>query len=158
MARDLITSWADYQTALDRLLAIATEKICVYDEDLVALKLDSPARLSALSRLFKAGRGNSLQIALRNAALVKINGPRLLTLLGTYSHLAEIRETPHQLSHLRDSMIVVDGKHALVRFDKDQPRSKLLIDEAEEVRPYLARFLQIWAEGGETVSGNPLGL
>jgi hypothetical protein len=43
MARELITSWADYQTAIDRLLAIATHHICVYDEDLVMLKLDSAA-------------------------------------------------------------------------------------------------------------------
>jgi hypothetical protein len=43
MARELITSWADYQAAIDRLLAIATHHICVYDEDLVMLKLDSAA-------------------------------------------------------------------------------------------------------------------
>lgn len=158
MARELITSWADYQTALDRLLAIATRKICVYDEDLVALKLESAARLAALSRLLNAGQQNTLHVALRNAAPFRGQFPRLLKFFGTYSHLASIQETPPQLAHLRDSMILVDEKHALIRFEQNLPRSKLLIDEAEEVRPYLTRFNEIWAEGGETVFANPLGL
>lgn len=158
MARELITSWADYLTALDRLLAIATRKICVYDEDLMALKLESPTRLSALTRLLRSAQEDTLQIALRNAQPVIIKCPQVLRLIGSYSHLAHIQETPSQLSHLRDSMVLVDNKHALIRFEKDLPRSKLLIDEADELRAYLTRFNEIWREGGETVSGNSLGL
>jgi hypothetical protein len=55
-------------------------------------------------------------------------------------------------------MVLIDGKHALIRFDREQARSKLLIDEAEELRPYLNRFEEIWAEGGEMLSSNTLGL
>lgn len=158
MARELITSWADYQMALDRLLAMATRKICIYDEDLTALKLESAPRLSALTRLLKAGREDSLQVALRDTQPVNAQCPQALRLIGTYSHLSNIHETPPQLSHLRDSMILVDNKHALIGFEKDLPRSKLLIDEVDQVRPYVARFIEIWREGGEPVSGNPLGL
>ena len=124
----------------------------------MALKLESSPRQSALARLLKTSRESALQIALRNAAPVKVKGPQLLKLVGTYTHLAQIRETPSQLSHLRDGMILVDDKHALIRFERDLPRSKLLIDEAEEVRPYIARFTEIWGEGGETISGSTLGL
>jgi hypothetical protein len=62
------------------------------------------------------------------------------------------------LAHLRDCMIIVDGKHALIRFDRDQARSKLLIDEADELRPYIARFDEIWSAGGEPVRATALGL
>lgn len=55
-------------------------------------------------------------------------------------------------------MILVDEKYALIRFERDLPRSKLLIDEPDEVRPYLSRFKEIWAEGGEPVSSTTLGL
>ena len=98
------------------------------------------------------------EVALRDTQPVIAQCPQALRLIGTYSHLSDIHETPPQLSHLRDSMILVDNKHALIRFEKDLPRSKLLIDEVDQVRPYVARFIEIWREGGEPVSGNPLGL
>jgi hypothetical protein len=158
MARQLITSWADYQTALDRLLAIATEKISIYDEDLAMLKLESADRLAAIGRILQAGHGDTLRIAVRNATALRQQHPMLQKLLGTYGHLAQAQETPQQLAHLRDSMILVDDKHALIRFERDLPRSKLLIDEADELRPYLIRFREIWAEGGENVTNTTLGL
>lgn len=158
MARELITSWADYQMALDRLLAIACHKISIYDEDLVALKLESAPRLLHIKRVLQAGEPNTLQIAVRNAGPIRQKNPQLLNQLATYGHLATARQTPPQLAHLRDSMILVDDKHALIRFERDQPRSKLLIDEIDEVRPYLTRFKEIWSEGGEGVTSTALGL
>lgn len=158
MARELITSWADYQTAVDRLLAVACQTICIYDEDLIALKLESPSRLLSCQRILKAGHDDALRIAVRNAAPIRQQHPKFQQLLATYSHLAKIRETPAQLAHLRDSMFIVDDKHALIRFERDLPRSKLLIDEADELRPYLTRFREIWSEGGEEISISTLGL
>lgn len=158
MARELITSWADYQTALDRLLAIATEKISIYDEDLAMLKLESADRQTALRRILQTGHHGALQVAVRNAGPLRQQHPMLQKLLSTYGHLAVAQETPPQLAHLRDSMILVDDKHALIRFERDLPRSKLLIDETDELRPYLIRFREIWAEGGDNAATMTLGL
>jgi len=158
MARELITSWADYQMAVDRLLAIACHKISIYDEDLVMLKLESAPRLLHIKRILQAGQNYSLQIAVRNAGPIRQKHPLLLNQLTTYGHLAVARQTPPQLAHLRDGMILVDDKHALIRFDRDLPRSKFLIDEIDELRPYLARFKEIWLEGGESVTSTALGL
>jgi hypothetical protein len=55
-------------------------------------------------------------------------------------------------------MVIVDDKHALIRFERDLPRSKLLVDEADELRPYLIRFREIWSEGGEGLTTSTLGL
>jgi hypothetical protein len=158
MARELITSWTDYQMALDRLLAIACHKISIYDEDLVTLKLESAPRLLHIKRVLLAGQDDALQIAVRNAGPVRQKNPLLLNQLTTFGHRASARETPPQLAHLRDSMILVDDKHALIRFERDMPRSKLLIDEIDEIRPYLARFREIWSEGGENITSTALGL
>jgi hypothetical protein len=158
MVRELITSWADYQTAVDRLLAIACQTICIYDEDLASLKLETPSRLVSIKRLLQAGHDDALRIAVRNATPIRQQHPKLQQLLTAYSHLAEARETPAQLAHLRDSMLIVDDKYALIRFERDLPRSKLLIDEADELRPYLTRFREIWSEGGEEVTTSTLGL
>ena len=99
-----------------------------------------------------------MRIALRNTAPLQQRQPLLQRLLTTYSHNSAVQQTPEQLSHLRDSMILVDDAHALIRFDRDQPRSKLLIDEPEEVMPYRRRFEEIWAEGGTPVGTTTLGL
>lgn len=158
MARELITSWADYQTAIDRLLGIATKQICIYDEDLTTLKLDSPPRLAHIKRLVSGTRSDALHIAVRNGSPLRNQHPLLQSLRTTYGHVAFAQETPAQLAHLRDSMIIADDKHGLIRFERNMPRSKLLIDESDELRPYLAKFREIWAEGGERITNSTVGL
>ena len=159
MARELITSWNDYRAAVDRLLALAGEKIAVYDEDLANLRLGSRASLNQLQRLLTSDRGLALRIAVRNARpLQQQREPGLLKLLSMYSHRAAAQQTPEHLAHLRDNMLIVDDRHALIRFDREQARSKLLLDEADEVRAYGKRFEDIWAEGGETINATTLGL
>lgn len=158
MARELITSWGDFQTAFDRLLAIAERKICIYDEDLGHLRLDSANHLDALKRLLGNTPPGNVRLALRNAEPLRREQPRLITLLADYSHCLAACQTPPHLAHLRDSLILVDDRHGLVRFERDLPRSKLLLDEVEELKPYLARFEEIWNEGGEAVSATTLGL
>ena len=158
MARELITSWTDYQAAIDRLLAIAHEKIRIYDENLGQLHLDASTRLEQIQRVLNAGRPEALLIALRDAALVAQSNPCLLKLLTAYCHLGSARETPEHLGHLRDNMILVDDRHALIRFDQGHARSKLLIDEPDELRPYIKRFNEIWAEGGAQIGATTLGL
>ncbi len=158
MARELITSWADFQLAFDRLLNIASHKVLIYDEDLSSLNLESPSRLAQLNRILQSNIKESLQIAVRNGASVGTRHPKLLSLLTTYSHLTSLQQTPPELAHLRDSMIIVDGKHGLIRFERDMPRSKLLIDEEDEMRPYLTRFNEIFATGGKNITNSTFGL
>ena len=158
MARELMTSWGEYQIALDRLLAMAEHDIRIYDEDLVALKLDSTPRLAQVQRLLQGNRRDCLQIALRNGEPFKHQHPRLLDVFATHGHLMAVQQTPEHLAHLRDSMILVDGRHGLIRFDRDQPRAKLLIDEIEELQPYRRRFEEIWNEGGIPISPTTMGL
>jgi len=158
MTRELLTSWSDYQTAIDCILALATKTIFIYDEDLGQMHLETPSRIAALKAPLGSARADCLRVALRNTTPLQQRQPLLLRLLATYGHNSAIQQTPEQLAHLRDSMILVDGVHALIRFDRDQPRSKLLIDEPEEVMPYRRRFEEIWAEGGTPVSSTTLGL
>ena len=159
MARELITSWNDYQAAIDRLLAMACHKICIYDEDLSQLQLDAATRLPHLQRTLKTTTsGPCLMIAVRNAEPLRRKNPLLMALLGSHNHLFAMQQTPPQFAHMRDAMILVDDQHALIRFERDQPRSKLLIDESTELKPYRSRFLEIWDEGGEAISNTVLGL
>lgn len=158
MARELFTSWNDLQLAIDRLLALAEHEILIYDGDLSRLKLDSGPRLEHLRRFLQPRRRDCLRIALQETSLLQRNNPHLMRLLADYSGCMTVLETADQLDHLRDSMILVDGRHGLILFDRNQPRSKLLMDENRELEPYRERFEQIWQEGGTPVSATTLGL
>lgn len=158
MARELFTSWGEYQSGVDRLLALAEREIRIYDQDMIGLELDSESRLGHLKRLLQSNRPDSIQVALRNFEPLKRDYPRLMQLLADYTHGMTVQQTPEHLGHLRDAMILVDGRHGLIRFDRDHPRSKLLIGETEELLPYQRRFEEIWAEGGTPLSTTTLGL
>lgn len=158
MSRQVINSWIEYQSAIDRILALASRQVWIYDEDLGMLHLETPERIAALTAPLASLEPDCLRIALRNSEPLLQRQPLTRRLLTVYSHNSAAQQTPEQLAHLRDSMILVDDAHALVRFDRNQPRGKLLIDEPDEVMPYRRRFAEIWAEGGTPVSATTLGL
>ena len=158
MARELLTSWNEYRSAIDRLLAMVKREIRIYDQNIIELGLDSPPRLEHLKRLLQANLPETFRAALRDCEPLKRDCPRLMRLLADYAHGMTVQQTPEHLAHLRDAMVLIDGRHGLIRFDRDQPRSKLLIGETDELQPYLRRFEDIWAEGGTPLSITTLGL
>jgi len=158
MTTELFTAWGDYQTAIDRLLALASNELRIYDRNLTQLKLDNPARIEMLKRLLTNSREISLRIAVRDAKHIRDQSPRLLELLRNHSHRMAIIETPENLAHLRDGMILADNGNGLILFDQDQARSKLIIDDIGETSVYLRRFDEIWREGGQSVSASVAGL
>lgn len=158
MARELLTNWGDFQVAIDRLLELAEREILVYDGDLAHLKLDSAPRIGHLKRLLQPRRQDCLRLSLQDTTLLQRNNPRLIGLMADYTSGIPVLQTPEHLGHRRDSMILVDGRHGLILFERSQPRSKLLIDEMQEIEPYLQCFEQIWQEGGTPFSATTLGL
>ena len=158
MSRQLFTSWSAYQAAVDRALSLATRSIRIYDEDLRQLHLESDGRTDRLREFLAQGHPESLRVALRNSAPLQQKQSMIMSVLTRYNHIAQAKQTPEQLGHLRDSMLIVDDRHAVIRFDRDQPRSKLLEDDPDEVAPYLRRFDEIWDEGGDAIGPTTLGL
>jgi hypothetical protein len=159
MSRELITTPSAYKSAVSQLLAMAVESIWIFDQDLADLNLDGNSQLERLGNFLKSPANTSqLRICVRDDNHVRRTHPRLMQLLATYGHRFSAQQCSLNLSHLRDAMILVDGRHGLVRFDQEQPRSKLLIDEPDELRPYCQRFEEIWREQGETISATTLGL
>lgn len=156
MTRELITSWTDYQVAIDRLLAEPASQILIFDHNLVHLQLDTPERIAALGAYLQGGA--HIRIVVRDASRVREQHPRLFRLLNDFAHCFSIREAPAHLSHLRDALLLLDNKNALIRFEQDLARSKLLLDEMEEIRPYRQRFDEIWAENGTAIHASATGL
>jgi len=158
MPSKLITTWSEYESATQKILALVTHTLRIFDENLSTLKLDRPERTAALREFLNANPKHSLQIAVQDATPLRLHSPRLMALLVTYSHNLQIIECPPHLAVLSDSLILADGKHGVVRFHKTQARGKAIIDDIEECAPYLLRHEQILAEGGTPVIGRSLGL
>lgn len=158
MPSKLITTWGEYESAVQEILALATHTLRIFDENLSTLKLDRPGRIATLREFLNANPKHSLQIAVQDAERLRLNSPRLMALLVTYSHNLQIIECPPHLTTLSDSLILADGKHGVLRFHKAQARGKVIIDDIEECAPYLHRYEQILAEGGTPVIGRALGL
>ena len=159
MTRELITTHTDYLAASLRLFRTAQQTLSIFDADGKSLNLEDSQRISELQRFLQsANRPSCLRLAVRDGNALKREHPRLLRLAATYGHLFTMQQIAPSLGPLRDSMILVDGCHGLIRFDERQPRSKLLVDEADELRPYYRRFDEIWQEQGEIITATTLGL
>jgi hypothetical protein len=163
MTRKLLTTWREYDEAIREMLALAPTTLRIFDEDLALLKLEDPARLATLRRLLAARertprRDSRLTIVVQNSESVRRHDPQLIDLLCIHAPDLRIVQAPDHLASLTDSLLIADDRHVLVRFERSQPRARLLIDEPAECAPYLRRFEDIVAEGGDAMSPTTFGL
>ena len=115
--------------------------------------------IDAILRQLLSSKPNArLRIALHDTARATTTQPRLLQLLLRFGHAVTIRETPENLRQLADEMLIVDSRDAVIHFQFDQPRGKVIGDDPDEIQPYLRRFEEIWAECGPPISATSLGL
>lgn len=158
MSPELLVNWTDHDSYLQKVLLLAKQTLRIFDEDLTRLGLEKPENALFLRRLLTSERQNTLTVVVRNANPFRRSSPRLMRLLADFPDAMKIYECAPQLASLSDSMVLADGNHALVRFHKDHVRSKAIIDNADECRPYILRFEEILKEGGTPISATTLGL
>lgn len=158
MSSELITSWGEHDASLKQILSLASSSLCIFDGDLSKLKLGHSEAIELLRRFLKSGRQNGLRIALQNTETLRRDNPRLLELLAERPQSMSILECPPHLAELKDSMVIADERHALIRIHKDHARSRVILDGAAECAPYVKRFEEILNEGGEPVGATTLGL
>lgn len=158
MNPELIANWTDHDSYLQKVLLLATRTLRVFDEDLARLGLEKPENAFFLRRFLASDRHNCLTVVVRNADPFRRNSPRLMKLLSDFPNATTFYECAPQLAALNDATVLADGCHALIRFHKDHVRSKVLIDNANECRPYILRFEEILKEGGTLISATTLGL
>lgn len=157
MPSTLLTSRGDIDAATDRLLALARTSLDVFDHDLSALGLDRLPRQAELRRLL-GERAHRLRIVVQDGGRLPTAHPRLLALHEAHSHHFQLLQAADTLTELRDGLLIADGRHALVRFHRDQARARLIEDDENETRPYALRFADILAEGGTPLGGRVAGL
>ena len=155
---ELFDTRAAYQRAVDNVLSVAKEEICVFDADLRNLEFDARARADTIAAFLAGGRDRSLRIVLHELDHVNRNSPRLMGLLKRYSHCFSIRQTPESLRNLADAFVLADGVSGVIRFHVDHFRGKLLLEQSVAVHDWQQRFEGLWMEAIPGISATHLGL
>jgi hypothetical protein len=159
MTSRLLTTWTEHDSAVQEILDLSPKSLLIFDEDLSPLKLENPARIAALNRLLSSRQqGSQLTIVVQKTEFVRQYSPQLMKLLRVYSPTLQIIHAPPQLEARKDSLLIADDKHALLRFHRDHARSRLITDDVQECKPYRKRFDEILGEGGDPISATTLGL
>lgn len=158
MTTTLITTWSEYDRAVEATVQRARHTLLIFDRNLESLRLERPQRVAALRSLLQAKPRARLAFIVQNADFVRRHSPLLLGLLTYYAPALTVTQTPGHLATLRESLLLADDEHMLVRFDHDQPRARLIVGEPALCMPYRQRFEEIRAEGGDPVSSLTLGL
>jgi len=144
--------------ALDDLVARAKRTISVFDADLSAMEWNTVARCEQLTSFLRGSRDARLQIIVHDTRYLEARCARILALQRYYGHAITLRKTGDGAAGARDPLMLVDERHYLHRFDFEQPRAALVIDDPEATGPLAQRFDEIWATGVEAVPGTRLGL
>ncbi|WP_305075351.1 DUF7931 domain-containing protein [Propionivibrio sp.] len=158
MQPGLITSWSEHDSHVQGILLLAKRTLRIFDENLARLGLERAENALILRQFLASDRNNALQIILRDGEPFRRNSPRLFRLLGDYPASMIVVECPPLSGTPNDAMLIADDCHALIRFHKDQVRSKVVIDSAADCQSYLFRFREIQNEGGTVISATTLGL
>lgn len=157
-AYTLINGEAEYRQACDTVIARAERELLIFDRDLAAPRLDEKSRIDLLTGFLAAPGLRRIRIVVHAPEHLRVRAPRLMQLFARFSHLIEIRQTPDNLRHLADTHIIADGMHAIRRFQFDQPRSALTLDDPGDVHPWCQRFEDLWEQSHPCLSANTSGL
>jgi len=149
---------ADFQQALDRLLAAQGRELRIFDPDLAAPRLNTPQRVEQLRPFLAASRTRRLYIAVHDPDHLTKYCPRMMALLARFAHAIQVNCTHEEIRNLQDSFLVLDQSHYLRRPVAQQFRGALGLHDDNEALSMRARFMEIWSASFPGVAGTTLGL
>jgi hypothetical protein len=144
--------------AIDLLIGLARERICVFDVDLSQGGWNTAARRDALAGFLRATRNARLDIIVHETRWIETSAPRVMSLLRRYGYAMTIYKTGADARGAQDPLLIVDARHYLHRYNIGQSRATLVINMPQEARPLVTRFDEIWATGEPGLTGTVLGL
>ena len=149
---------ADFQQAVDRLLAAPGREMRIFDPDLSALRLDAAQRVEQLRSFLAASRTRRIYIAVHDPDHVTRYCPRMMALLARFAHAIQVNCTHEEIRSIQDSFLVLDQSHYLRRPVALQFRGALGLHDDTEALTMRARFTEIWSASFPGVASTTLGL
>ena len=154
----LFDTEADFQQAVDRLLAAPGREMRIFDPDLSALRLNTAQRVEQFRQFLAASRTRRLYIAVHDPDHLTKYCPRMMALLARFAHAIQVNCTHEEIRNLQDSFLVLDQAHYLRRPVALQFRGALGLHDDTEALAMRARFMEIWSASFPGVSASTLGL
>ena len=152
-----VATVAEQSQAIDMLIGLATQRVCVFDIDLSQCGWNAPARVDALARFLRSPNAR-LDVIVHDTRWLEATAARFVALLRPFGHAMTVYRTGSEARHAMDPLVLVDARHCLHRYHIDQPRATVAVDMPQAVKPLVARFDEIWATGEPGLSGSVLGL
>ena len=148
----------EFQTALDRLLEQPGRELRLFDPDLKALRLNSPARIAQFDRFLRASRTRKIYMVVHDTDHLTRQCPRMLGLLKLFTHVIQINRTHEEIRNLQDAFLVLDTQHYLRRPVADHFRGAIGLYDETEALAMRSRFQEIWSASYPGVSSTTVGL
>ena len=148
----------EFQAAVDRLLEQPGRELRIFDPDLAALRVNSPARIAQLDRFLRGSRTRRIQIVVHRTEHLTRYCPRMMGLLKLFNHAIQINQTHEEIRGLQDAFMVLDAAHYLRRPVAELFRGVLGLNDETEALGMRSRFMEIWAASFPGVSSSTLGL
>jgi hypothetical protein len=149
---------ADFQAAVDRLLQQPGRELRIFDPDGAGLRLNDPARVERLERFLMSSRTRRIYLVLHNTDPLTRQCPRMMSLLGRYSHAMQINRTHEEIRELQDAFLVLDSLHFVRRPVAQFFRGALSFGDETEALAMRGRFMEIWTASFPAVSSTTVGL
>jgi hypothetical protein len=149
---------AGFQAAVERLLAQPGRELRIFDPDCAALRLNDSARIESVERFLSASRTRRLYIVVHDTDHLTRQCPRMLALLGRFSHAVQINRTHEEIRHLQDSFLVLDSQHYVRRPVASFYRGAMGLGDDVEGLGMRNRFMEIWEASYPGVSFTTVGL
>ncbi len=151
-------SEGDFHKALDRFLEQPGRELRLFDPDLTALRLNSPARIAQLENFLRASRTRRIYIVVHDTDHLTLHCPRMMELLKLFNHAIQINRTHEEIRNLQDAFMVLDAQHYLRRPVAEYFRGALGLHDETEALAMRSRFMEIWAASFPGVASTTLGL
>ena len=149
---------AEFQQAIELLLDQPGRELRIFDPDMQAFRLNSPARIIRLQHFLQASRTRRLYLVVHDTGAIIRGCPRLLQLLADFNHAIQINRTDDSIRELQDSFAVLDDRHYLRRPVARFFRGAIGVNDETEARAMRSRFMEIWAASFPGVSSTTAGL
>jgi hypothetical protein len=149
---------AAQSAAIDELVALARQRLQIFDVDLSAGGWQTAGRAEKLSAFLRRSPKARIDLIVHELRLLETSCPRILALLKLHSHAITVYRTGPEARSAMDPLLIADGKHFLHRFHIDQPRASFAIEQPQLARSLVMRFEQIWATGEPGLSATVLGI
>lgn len=149
---------SEYSSALERVLALATEEILIFDRDLQQGDWGSLERAEMLRSFLLSHRRTRIQIVVHETLHIERYLARIVGLLRDFSHKMGILRTVDDGRNAWDGFVLVDHRHLVHRFHLDSMRGELSIDHPQKVRELRERYDELLVHTEPGLNATPFGL